>query len=151
MLLSGWARAAGLRVALVRSPDATPLVRDATTRLAAELRAAGFDAVDVNVETAEDARDVMDDAASGAGAFATLCLRPVANRASIDVWIADAMSSTTSVRRIDAMARKKAASPRAIAVLALDLLRVSLLEAHARKRPQRAQPSRYDHEAHAHR
>ena len=71
------------------------------------------------------------------------------SRAAIDVCIADAMTLRTSVKRIDAVTRKKAASPRAIAVHALDLFRASLLE--VRKRPQRAQPIGYDHEAHAHR
>ncbi len=47
MLLTGWARAAGLRVAVVRAPDAAPLVREATTRLGAVLLAAGFDTVEV--------------------------------------------------------------------------------------------------------
>lgn len=147
MLLSGWALSAGLRVALVRAPDATALVSEATTHLAEVLRAAGFDAVDVIAETESDAREVMEEASSGAGAFATLYLRPVAQRA-IDVWIADEMTLNTRVSRIELGSKKKtAASSRAIASNALDLLRAALLE--VRKRPQRM--PRYDHEAHAHR
>src|SRR5262245_57380172 len=110
MLLSGWARAAGLRVALVRSPDATSLVRDATTHLASVLRAAGSDAVAVHAASEADARNAIEEAGEGAGAFATLYLRPVAERTAIDVWIADSMTLKTSVRRIDVVARKRAAA-----------------------------------------
>jgi len=145
MLLSSLAIAAGLLVALVRAPDATSLVRDATTRLAAELRAAGFDAVDVDAETDADARDAIEEAAEGTGAFATLYLRPVEKRAAIDVWIADAMTLKTSVRRIEVAPRKRATSSRAVAAHALELLRASLLE--VRRRPP--MQSGYDHEAHA--
>ncbi len=143
MLLSGWAIAAGLRIALVNSPDATSLVKDATKRLGAELRAAGFDAVQVNAATAADARNAIEEA--GEGAFATLYLRSVEENTAIDVWIADSMTLKTSVRRIDVVERKKAAASRAVAAHAVDLLRASLLEG---GRPSR---SAYDHEAHAHR
>jgi hypothetical protein len=152
MLLSGWARAAGLRVAIVRAKDASSLVRHATTCLRAELRAAGFDAVEVPAATEEDARDVIEEAGEGAGAFAALYLRPVANRPAIDVWIADSMTLKTSVRRIDVAAQKRGVASRAIALHAIELLRASLLE--VRRRPQsetvRAQPA-YDSEAHAYR
>jgi hypothetical protein len=142
MLLSGWAIAAGLRIALVLSPDATSLVKDATKRLGADLRAAGFDAVQVNAATAADARSAIEEA--GDGAFATLYLRSVEEN-TVDVWIADSMTLKTSVRRIDVAPRKKAAASRAVAAHAVDLLRASLLEG---GRPSR---SAYDHEAHAHR
>jgi hypothetical protein len=128
MLLSGWARAAGLCVAIVRSPDATPLMREATTRLGAELLAAGFDTVEVDAPRQVDARGAIEEAGEGAGAFATLSLRPVARSKAIDVWISDLMTHKTSVRRIAVVVRKKGAASRAIAHRAVELLRASLLE-----------------------
>jgi hypothetical protein len=128
MLLSGWARAAGLRVAIVRSPEATPRVRKATARLGAVLLAAGFDTIEVEAPREIDARGAIEQAGEGAGAFATLSLWPVARSSAIDVWIADSMTHKTSVRRIAGEVQKKPALPRLIALHAVELLRASLLE-----------------------
>jgi hypothetical protein len=128
MLLTGWARAAGLRVAVVRTPDAAPLVREATTRLGAVLLAAGFDTVEVAGKTETDARHAIEQAGQGARVFATLALWSVASSAAIDVWIADSMTQKTSVRRITIAMRSRSATSREIALQGLDLLRASLLE-----------------------
>jgi hypothetical protein len=128
MLLTGWARAAGLRVAVVRSPDAAPVVREATTRLGAVLLAAGFDTVEVAPKADTDARCAIEQAGMGARVFATLALRSVASSAAIDVWIADSMTQKTSVRRITVATRSISATSREIALQGLDLLRASLLE-----------------------
>jgi hypothetical protein len=132
MLLTGWARAAGLRVAVVRSPDAAPVVRRATTQLGAVLLAAGFDTVEVAAKTETDARCAIEQAGEGARVFATLALRSVASSAAIDVWIADSMTRKTSVRRITIATGSIAANSREIALQGLDLLRASLLELESR-------------------
>jgi hypothetical protein len=128
MLLTGWARAAGLRVAVVRSPDAAPVVQRATTQLGAVLLAAGFDTVEVTAKTETDARCAIEQAGEGARVFATLALHSVASSAAIDVWIADSMTNKTSVRRITIATRSISANSREIALQGLDLLRASLLE-----------------------
>jgi hypothetical protein len=128
MLLTGWARAAGLRVAVVRSPDAAPLVREATTRLGAVLLAAGFDIVEVDARTEMEARRAIEQAGKGARVFATLALQSVANGTAIDVWIADSMTQKSSVRRVTIALPTEAATSREIALQGLDLLRASLLE-----------------------
>jgi hypothetical protein len=131
MLLNGWARAAGLRVAVVRSPDAAPVVREATTQLGAVLLAAGFDTVEVAPTTDTDARGAIEQAGLGARVFATLALHSVASSAAIDVWIADSMTQKTSVRRITIATRSISTTSREIALQGLDLLRASLLELEA--------------------
>jgi hypothetical protein len=128
MLLTGWARAAGLRVAVVRAPGAAPLVREATMRLGAVLVAAGFDTVEVAPREETDARHAIEQAGSGARVFATVALRSVASSTAIDVWIADSMTHKTTVRRLAIPMRTLSATSREIALQALDLLRASLLE-----------------------
>src|ERR1700732_4713068 len=122
MLLTGWARAAGLRVAVVRAPDAAPLVREATTQLGTVLLAAGFDTVEVAPRTETDARRAIEQAGEGARVVATLALRSVASSAAIDVWIADSMTQKTSVRRVTVALRTISATSREIALQGLDLL-----------------------------
>jgi len=134
MLLTGWARSAGLRVAVVRATDATALVAEATTRLGAVLLAAGFDIVEVDARTEADARTAIEQAGEGARVFATLALQSVASGAVIDVWIADSMTQKTSVRRVTVALRPGQPSPvgsREIALQGLELLRASLLEVDA--------------------
>jgi hypothetical protein len=124
--MSAPAHAQGTRVTIVRSPDATPVLREATTRLLAELSAAGFDAVEV------EAPDIDPRAATeetGEGGLATLVLRSVGRGAAIDVWIADSLTHKTSVRRVQVAARGKSGAPKVIALHAVELLRASLLEA----------------------
>jgi hypothetical protein len=128
MFLNGWARAAGLRVAVVRTRGAAPIVSEATTLLGAALLAAGFDSVEVCVDANADATCATEQAGLGARVFAAVALRPVANSAAIDVWIADSMTQKTSVRRIAVVLRDRTASSREIALHALELLRASLLE-----------------------
>jgi hypothetical protein len=123
MLLNAWARAAGLRVAVVQAPDGTPFVRRGTKALSAVLLEAGFDAVEVAPGAETDARDAVECAGEGSYGVATLALRSVACGRAIDVWIADAMTQKTTVRRVTTPARS-----REIALTALDLLRASLLE-----------------------
>ena len=128
MVLTGWARAAGLRVAVVRASDSGPILREATMRLGGVLAAAGFDVVEVDGGPSADARNVIEGAGNGARVFAAVALRPVAESADIDVWIADSMTQKTSVRRVSLGGRRSAGTSREIALHALDLLRASLLE-----------------------
>lgn len=128
MVLTGWARATGLRVAVVRASDSGPTLREATARLVGVLAAAGFDAIEVDGGPSADARGVIEGAGNGARVFAAVALRPVAESADIDVWIADSMTQKTSVRRVSLGRRRSAATAREVALHALDLLRASLLE-----------------------
>jgi hypothetical protein len=128
MLLNAWARAAGLRVAVVQAPNGTPLVRKGTKQLSAVLLEAGFDAVEVAPATEDDARYAVECAGEGSHGVATLALRSVPRAEAIDVWIADSMTQKTTVRRVTMATRNTPAQSREIALRALDLLRASLLE-----------------------
>ncbi len=48
MFLTGWARAAGLRVTVIRTARGSSLLREANALLGAALIAAGFDAVEIH-------------------------------------------------------------------------------------------------------
>lgn len=121
MLLMGWARAAGLRVGVVRTHGVSLLVREATRQLGTVLVAAGFDLVEVEARSAVNARAALGHARD----FATLALLS-AGADSVDVWVADSMSGATKVRHVAFEA--KAPSARNLALQALDFLRSTLLE-----------------------
>ena len=129
MFLTGWAHAAGLRVAVVRAADATPLLHDATTRLGAVLLAAGFDLVEVDARTDAEARTPIESAGKGARMFAALALQSVASGVAINVRTANSVTQKTSVRQITIAPQ---ATSREIALQALDLLLASLLEVESR-------------------
>lgn len=113
------------RVALVRTASSDPLLREATTRLRAELADSGFDVVEVERAPA-DPRVEVEDTAGGAGSFATVSMNRAGEGALADIWISDHVTGKTVVRRL-----RVGRSPNAAAVLAiraLELLRASLLE-----------------------
>jgi len=124
-----WGRAAsadGSVVVLLREPGAGAAVDHAETRLAAELRAAGFDVEERTAEQPDDARRLVEAAEPGA-AFATVLLRPAGRGAATDVWVADHVTHKTVVRRITARGRGDAAD-RAMALRVVELMRASLVE-----------------------
>ena len=120
------ARADDTVVTLVQPKAANALAIEATSRLAAELRAAGF-VVRAVTSTGGDAREEVERAD---GSFATIAIVPTARGAVADVWIADRVTGKTLVRRVDVLdpARPNAASD--LAIRSAELLRASLLEIH---------------------
>jgi hypothetical protein len=123
MLLTGWARAAGLRVGVVRTHGVSILVREATKQLGTVLVAAGFDLVEVEARSSGGARAAL----SHAQEFATIALLPVGTD-SVDVWVADTMSGAAKVRRLGCETKVASPSARDLALQALEFLRSSLLE-----------------------
>lgn len=121
------------RVALVRAGQGDALLAEATTRLEAELRALGFEVVLVD-PTEGDARASVEAAHLSPPPIATLALSHEGPAAAADVWVADALTSKTSVRRIDVKDVSRERAPSVLAVRAVELLRASLLEAAARER-----------------
>ncbi|HEX4335839.1 MAG TPA: hypothetical protein VH062_07995 [Polyangiaceae bacterium] len=112
------------RVALVRTASSDKLLREATTRLRAELGDAGFDVVEVD-SAPGDARDEVERAAEG-GSFATVSMNRAGTGAAADIWISDHVTGKTVVRRLQVTAAPNAAA--VLAIRALELLRASLLE-----------------------
>jgi len=120
------ARAEGSRVVIVRDRSADSVVDRAEVRLAAELRAAGFEVEERVVEGDDDARKVVEEPAEG-GPFATVLLRRSGARAATDVWVADHVTRKTVVRRMGSRGAGDAAD-RALALRVVELMRASLVE-----------------------
>ncbi len=110
---------------MVESPS-DAVVERAETRLAAELRAAGFQ---VEEQTSPDPLDVRwaVERSSAPGPFATVLLRRENDGAYTDVWVADHVSGKTVVRRMAARGVGDAAD-RALALRVVELMRASLVE-----------------------
>jgi hypothetical protein len=120
-------RAAGgpSRVVIVRERSADPVVDRAEVRLAAELRAAGFEVEERVVEGNEDARQLVEEPGED-GPFATVLLRRAGGRAATDVWVADHITHKTVVRRFGGQGSD--GSDRALALRIVELMRASLVE-----------------------
>jgi hypothetical protein len=128
------ARAAAQRsqVAIVRSASGDRVLREASTRLRAELLGAGFDVVEVD-RAPGDARAGVEDAAPDTSCFATVAMSRAANGAFADVWIGDHVTGKTVVRRVEVGPGPDATT--VLAIRALELLRASLLEVAAASAP----------------
>jgi hypothetical protein len=113
------------RVVIVREHGADPVIDRAEVRLAAELRAAGFEVEERVVEGDADARQLVEEPGV-VGPFATVLLRRAGGRAATDVWVADHVTHKTVVRRIGAQAGE--GSDRALALRVVELMRASLVE-----------------------
>ncbi|HMJ15120.1 MAG TPA: hypothetical protein VK524_27085 [Polyangiaceae bacterium] len=102
----------------MRTPESDRLLREASTRLKAELTSAGFEVLDVE----HDPSDTSDTNRS----FATIAINRAGQGALADVWISDHVTGKTLTRRLRVGATQNAAT--VLAVRALELLRASLLE-----------------------
>ncbi|WP_044985900.1 hypothetical protein [Sorangium cellulosum] len=120
------AAAAASRVVIVEADADDPLVREAATRLRAELGAAGFEVVRVPRGREADARAALERAAQDEGAFAAAAIFRSRAGATADLWIVDRVTQKTVVRTVEVSG---AAAPSVMAVRAVELLQASLLEA----------------------
>jgi hypothetical protein len=119
------ASAAGSQVVILYEAAAGGADR-AEMRLAAELRAAGFQVEERASEDAADSRRVVEGAVDS-GTFATVLLRHSTDGAFTDVWVADHVTRKTLVRRIGARGVGDPAD-RALALRVVELMRASLVE-----------------------
>jgi hypothetical protein len=119
-------RADRSRVVLVREASADAAVDRAEVRVAAELRASGFEVQEVSVEADEDARNVVE-GRGDAAPFATVLLRHAGHGTTTDVWVADRVTRKTVVRRIESRGSGDSAD-RALALGVVELMRASLVE-----------------------
>jgi len=138
MLVVHTARADPSRVRVLRAKDADPAVREATTRLQAELVAAGF-VVDMEETTATDPRDELE--SGGSQSFASIAILRSGSQAVTDVWVVDRISGKTLIRRVEAGAEPGPTAARTLAIRAVELLRASLLEVSVRL-PQEVEAQR---------
>ncbi|WP_437281649.1 hypothetical protein WME90_14165 [Sorangium sp. So ce375] len=122
-------------MALVEAGADDALVREAATRLQAELGAAGFEVVRVVRAPEGDVRAELERAAKETGAFAAATIVRSRTGATADLWIVDRVTQKTVVRAVEAAG---AAAPSVMAVRAVELLQASLLEASLREPQGRA-------------
>jgi hypothetical protein len=115
------------RVAIVSAKTESALLREATSRLHAELTAAGFDVIEIARDDG-DAREGVEEQ-KATTTFATVALRSAPRKTAIDVWVHDRVTGKSVVRRIEV--GSSADAPRVVAIRAMELLRASLLEATA--------------------
>jgi hypothetical protein len=113
------------RVALVRTASEDRLLREASTRLRAELTGAGFEVVEVDRTPGESLIEV-ESAGDRTRSIATIAIDRAGAGALADVWISDRVSGKTVVRRLRVGGGPRAAT--VLAIRALELLRASLLE-----------------------
>jgi hypothetical protein len=119
------ARAGPLRVRVARAEDADPAVRQATTRLEAELIAAGF-AVDIEETPATGPRGESESGDSPS--FVSIAILRNGSQAVADVRVVDPISGKTLIGRVDAGSEPGPTPARTLAIRAVELLRASLLE-----------------------
>ncbi len=129
---SGRADGVRSRVALVRSSSSDPFLREASTRVRAELLDAGFEVIEVD-RAPGDPRSEVEDASPTSSCFATVAMNRATNGAFADVWISDHLTGKTVVRRLEVGAGPNATA--VLAIRALELLRASLLEVAAKGPP----------------
>jgi hypothetical protein len=127
------AHAEASRVVIVHVKGVDGVIGRAERRLAAEMRAAGFEVEDRVVDGADDARQMVEDPPGG-GPFATVLLARTTRHTTIDVWVADHLTHKTLVRRLDEPG-DGATADRALALRVVELMRASLVEQIAMARP----------------
>lgn len=133
------ARADPSRVRVSRGDEADPVVRQATTRLEAELRAAGFA---VDREDAAAAGDPRPAPETGSPPwFASIAIWRNGSEAVADVRVTDHLSGKTLRRRVGAGAEPGTDRARTLAIRAVELLRASLLELRPPSVEETAQPA----------
>lgn len=104
-------------------PEAPSLfVKEALTRLAGELRAAGFGVVRLT-SAKPDPRGSLEEALATSGAAAGIVLERDEDRARAEIWVSDRLTGKLSVRPLSGDD-----GPSVLAVRAVELLRASLLE-----------------------
>jgi hypothetical protein len=126
LTLCRYAYADGSIVRVVRPDKRDELAYEATRRLEAELRAAGFSVVEVERKSSDDPRASVE--ANPKDGFAAIAIVTTDKGAVADVWVADRVTQKTVVRRIDVARSSSATAPSDLAVRSVELLRASLLE-----------------------
>lgn len=129
VLVGGAARAqAASEVVLLRASNTDELSRQGTTLLTAELRAMGFEVVEVDAEDAA-ARDLpreIERVSTRLQPVATFAFVPVVGGTTVELWLQDRLTGKLVIRRVEVTSGPGAAAD--LAVKAVELLRGSLLE-----------------------
>jgi hypothetical protein len=116
------------RVVVIRPAQASPTLREAHTRAEAELRAAGFEVVEIQSDDISPSRVELEHAARQSDAIAAISIWQTEGDAAADVWVVDQVTGKTVIRTVDVAGSAPAEIPSALAIRAVELLRASLIE-----------------------
>lgn len=115
------------RVALIRFAG-DELTRQAETLLGAELRAAGFEVVTVDRPAGADPRAAIEAVSARLQPIATMAIIPGVAPAAAEVWLSDRVTGKFVIRRLEADTTPATGASSDLALMAVELLRGSLLE-----------------------
>jgi hypothetical protein len=137
VLFATKASAEKARVVLAQPAMPDEVVAEVATRVRAELTAAAFDVVIVNLTPGANPREQVEAASIEPRPIATLAIVRLADRPAIDVWVYDRLTDKTLIKRLDLGKRPDPEITSALAIHAVELLRASLLEtrAHSKAAP----------------
>jgi hypothetical protein len=113
-------------VVLLRADAEQPFVQQGNTLLAAELEAAGFEVTMRPRDPAGDVRRDIEAASAALQPVATFAILPLADGATVELWLEDRVTGKLVIRRISVDRSREVAGD--LAVRAMELLRGSLLE-----------------------
>jgi hypothetical protein len=121
-------RAEAVLVVLVRPPEQSAIVSEATTRIRGELAADGFEVFDVQAPPGASPEWVLSRARQPTNAAATVALFLHADAKAAEVWVVDRLTNKTVVRTVDLATSPAGSAPEVLARRSVELLRASLLE-----------------------
>jgi hypothetical protein len=127
------AEAQAQRVALVQPADDDPVLVDAFNRLRAELHIHEFETLVLDAAVPTHDPDALAAAAQSADALASIAFVRQNGKTSVEIWLADRVSGKVTMRTLSLSKTADASS--VLAIRAVDLLRASLRELDAGKRP----------------
>jgi hypothetical protein len=148
------ARARGETVALVHPPGADDVVSEITTRIRAELDAAGFDVEELVATTRIDPEEPVDTGDLAAAPRATIVVSGEDGVVSVDIWVTDSRTHELGVRHVEAPPVARQRAPSVLAVRTVELLRAAMLvstatEAVPSKPPEKTPPKEDEAESRA--
>ncbi len=110
-------------IVLLSPSQAGEAEQETLTRLAAELKAAGFSVVRAERRGSE-LRASLEQAVEESGAAAAIAIETTRRGAGVEVWVTDRATGKLSVRPVERLRE----TPATLAIRAVELLRASLLE-----------------------
>jgi hypothetical protein len=143
------ARATGETIALVHPPGTDDVFSEITTRLRAELDAAGFDVEELVASAPADLEEPVATGGLPRTPRATVVVSGEDGIASVDIWVPDQKTHELAVRHVEAPPVARQRAPSVLAVRTVELLRAALLgpaasEAASRKPAPKPTPPKVD-------
>jgi len=138
-----WSAPPSGRVALLDSPNSSPLARNCLTRIREELASGGFEVSVIDPGPKTDPVSIVAIMQAQEGAVATIALLGDPERPGSELWILDRVGAVPEVRRLPVPAEEAEHLPEVLAVRAMELLNASALKALVEAtRPRREVPPR---------